>query len=96
MLYNFEEIETHTSNLGGIIGKMEQHTQHVVSVQRDLMDSGFFGSAASGYDSVVTEITTRLENYKGSLDRLKGAIGTASNDMQLVDTNNGRGFAGIL
>ncbi|MFB7720145.1 WXG100 family type VII secretion target [Nocardia sp. NPDC056100] len=95
MHYNFEEIDTHTSTLGGIVDKLQTHTQHIKSVQTDLLNSGFFGAGADGYDTVTKELTTKLLAYQDSLSSLKGAIGTASNDMFLTDTNNGKGFAGI-
>ncbi|WP_330179416.1 WXG100 family type VII secretion target [Nocardia sp. NBC_01503] len=96
MLYNFEEIDTHTSQLGGIIDKMEQHTAHISAVRQDLLNSGFFGSAATGYDDVMTQLNTRLTQYQSSLAQLKGAIGSSSDLMRITDTNNGKGFAGIL
>ncbi|WP_067694211.1 WXG100 family type VII secretion target [Nocardia jejuensis] len=95
MLYDFVAINTHTTRLGAILDAMEQNRIHLIRIKQNLLDCGFTGAGATGYDSVTTELNAKLDDYGASLAKLRTAIGTAASRMQLVDENNGKGFYGI-
>lgn len=97
MKYDFHAVDTHTTNLDGLIKAMDENTRNIDQLAKSLK-SEFMGAGAEGYDHITNTLTRKLDDYKQSMQNLHNAISTTSGYgglMNQTDKHNGNRFLNI-
>ncbi|GAB2693870.1 WXG100 family type VII secretion target [Nocardia thraciensis] len=94
MKYDFNGVDYQAGQLGGILGAMEDNLASLRTLKNDLMTK-FQGAGATGYEDVMNDLQTKMDQYGGSLNSVKSAINSVAGSgglMKETDTSNGKMF----
>ncbi|WP_280265228.1 WXG100 family type VII secretion target [Nocardia wallacei] len=94
MKYDFNGVDYQANQLGGILGAMEDNLSSLRALKIDLMTK-FKGAGATGYEDVMNELQTKMDQYGGTLNSVKLAINNVAGSQGLMretDQSNGKMF----